>query len=252
MTAMTTGSEGRRLGVVTGGARGIGLAISRRLLADGVVDELVVFERDPVEVEGARVVACDVTDEAAVAAAAAALGGAPVHVLVNNVGGGRFDPDAGPFPEPHAWRAMIELNLTSAFLVTRALEGALPRGAAICNLLSGAALVANPPMLQPYAVAKAGLLHWTKELAVTLAGRGVRVNAVAPGFVWTDLVDHLVRGDRGAFEQLAAGSTVLGEPQSGEDIACAVAFLCDPVRAAQVTGLVVPVDGGASLSRNTA
>lgn len=234
---------------MTGGARGIGLAISRRLLADGLVDELVVLERDPVEVEGARVLACDVTDEAAVAQAAAALGGGPLHVLVNNVGGGRFDPGAGPFPEPQAWRGMLELNLTSAFLVTRALERAMPRGAAICNVLSGAALVANPPVLQPYAVAKAGLLHWTRELAVGLAARGVRVNGVAPGFVWTDLVDRLVGGDRGAFDQLAAGSTALGAPQSADDVACAVAFLCDPVRAAQVTGLVVPVDGGASLSR---
>jgi NAD(P)-dependent dehydrogenase (short-subunit alcohol dehydrogenase family) len=238
-----------RRGVVTGGARGIGLAISRRLLADGVVDELVVLERDPIDIEGARMVACDVTDETSLARAVAELADAPVDVLVNNVGGGRFEDHADAFPDPRAWREMLELNVTSAFLVTRALHASLPRGAAICNISSGAGLVSNPPSLLAYGVAKAALLHWTRNLASLLAERGVRVNAVAPGFVWTDLVERLLSGDRSAFAAMAAENTALGEPQTGDDIACAVSFLCDPARAGQVTGHVVPVDGGATLSR---
>lgn len=240
-----------RLGVVTGGARGIGLAIVRRLLADGIVDEVVVLECDPVELTEATVVACDVTDEAAIAQAVATLGERPLQALVNNVGGGRFEPDADPFPPVSYFRQMLELNLLSAFAVTRALQGSLPRGAAVCNVLSGAALGTNPVVLQPYAAAKAGLLHWTTDIAVALAPRGVRVNGVAPGFVWTDLVEHLVRGDRASFDAMASDRTATGTEQTGDDIAHAVSFLCDPVRAAQVTGHVIPVDGGASVSRQS-
>lgn len=239
-------SEGR-LGVVTGGARGIGLAIVDRLLADAVVDEVVVFEREPIEMRQAAVVKCDVTDEASVEEAAAALGGREVEVLVNNAGGGSFDPEADSFPSVAYFRGMLELNLLSAFSVTRALQTRLPHGAAVCNILSGAALVTNPAMLQPYASAKAGLLHWTRDLAISLAPRGVRVNGVAPGFVWTDLADRLVRGDRSTFDAMTLDRTALGAPQTPDDIAQAVSFLCDPGRARQVTGHVIPVDGGASV-----
>jgi 3-oxoacyl-[acyl-carrier protein] reductase len=229
------------LAVVTGGARGIGLGIVQALLRDGVVDEVAVLDREPADIAEAKVYECDVTNEAAVAAAMAAIGTVP-RVLVNNAGGERIRPDGFPFdpfgPVDH-WRDTVDLNLTSAYIVTREIAPKMEAGAAICNTASIAGLFANP--LFAYGAAKAALLHWTKSMAGVLAPRGIRMNAVAPGFVFTQLWAGLA--DKGTFDQMVQNTVPLGTEQTTEDIANAVSFLCS-ARASQITGEVIAIDGG--------
>ena len=235
-----------RLAVVTGGARGIGYGIVRALLEQDVVDEVAVLDRDPTAIAEAKVYECDVTDEASVAAALAALGAVP-QVLVNNAGGERVRADAIPFDPFHAvdaWRETIDLNLTSAFIVTRAIAPQMTRGASICNTASIAGVAPNG--LFAYGAAKAALIHWSKSLAAALAPQGIRVNAVAPGFIYTRLWQQLVP-TKEMFDQIVRGSVPMGTEQTVEDIADAVAFLCSE-RAAQITGQVLAIDGGTTVA----
>ena len=234
------------LGIVTGGARGIGLGIVRALLDQGVVDEVAVLDADPADIDVAKVHQCDVTDEASVRRALDAVGQVP-RVLVNNAGGGRFRDDAipfDPFGPVDMWREQVDLNLTAAYIVTREVGPHLQSGAAICNTASIAGLMAGP--LFAYGAAKAGLIHWTKSLALALAPRRIRVNAVAPGFIYTRLWEQLA--PREMFDQLVGGAVPMGTEQTAEDIADAVAFLCSE-RARQITGQVIAIDGGTSTGR---
>jgi 3-oxoacyl-[acyl-carrier protein] reductase len=126
-------------------------------------------------------------------------------------------------------------------------------GAAVCTVSSIAATM--PWAISPaYGAAKAGLEHWSNSLAVLLADRGVRVNLVRPGFVWSD---QWAAVDRDEFERVVADrvplrradSTTPGaREQTGDDVAAAVAYLCSPA-AAQVTGQAINIDGGAALVR---
>lgn len=236
-----------RVAVVSGGARGIGRGIVEVLLERGVADEVCVLDLAPDgEAQDPRVhaVQCDATDEKSVADAAAQLPDV-VHVLVNNVGGGTFDDDfEGVWKPVETWRRHVDLNLTSGFIVSSAVEERLADGGAICNLASAAALVTAPGVLQAYGAAKAGVVHWTASLARSLAPRGIRVNAVAPGMVWTSLYERWVT--REFYEGMVQSATPLGRDQSATDIGEAVAFLCSD-RAAQITGVTLPVDGGATL-----
>jgi 3-oxoacyl-[acyl-carrier protein] reductase len=235
------------LGIVTGGARGIGLGIVRALLDQGVVDEVAVLDFDPADFEEAKVYRCDVTDEGSVREAVKAIGVTP-RVLVNNAGGGRARERVAPgdpFSSVDAWRETVDLNLTSAYLVTSVVGPSLERGAAICNTASIAGLMPNS--LFAYGAAKAAVIHWTKSLAAALAPRGVRVNAVAPGFIYTRLWE-LLAPTKDVFDQVVKASVPMGTEQTPEDIANAVAFLCSE-RASQITGQVIAIDGGSVLGR---
>ncbi|MBK9178537.1 MAG: SDR family oxidoreductase [Acidimicrobiales bacterium] len=238
------------LGLVTGGARGIGRGIAEALVADGVVSRVVVLDLDPDEVPGAEVYACDVTDEDAVRACVDDLGVVP-RVLVNNAGGGRVDPSRtdvvpfDPFGPVDLWRDQIDLNLTAAHVVTRVVGPRLEPGAAICNTASIAGLVPN--QLFAYAAAKAGLIHWTRCLALALAPRRIRANAVAPGFIYTRLWQQLLP-DKSMFDAMVGGAVPMGTEQTPAEIAATVSFLCSD-RAGQVTGQVVAIDGGSALGR---
>lgn len=239
-----------KLGIVTGGARGIGLAICQALVDQGVVERVVALDLDPDPASPVTCLACDVTDEDSVRAAYASIGEVPT-VLANNAGGGRpldvtrtdvvpFDP-FGPVDQ---WRDTIDVNLTSAHVVTRVIGPDLAAGAAICNTASIAGLMANS--LFAYGAAKAAMIHWTRSMALALAPRGVRVNAVAPGFIYTRLWQGLA--PREQFDQIVGGAVPMGTEQTAEDIADTVAFLCSE-RARQVTGQVLAVDGGSTLGR---
>lgn len=155
------------------------------------------------------------------------------------------------WPPPEVWDDIIDLNVSAAYRLTRALAGRLAPGAAVCNVSSIAA--AMPWAVSPaYGAAKAALEHWSSSLAVLLAPRAVRVNLVRPGFVWSR---QWAAVDRAEFERVVADRVVLREApphtsreQTAADIAAAVAFLCS-ADARHVTGQAINVDGGATLVR---
>jgi 3-oxoacyl-[acyl-carrier protein] reductase len=243
-----------RLAIVTGGAQGIGFAIVEALLEQGVADRVAVFDLQPelldIPPDGVTVHRCDVTDEASVVAAYGDLDGPP-SVLVNNAGGGRVGTidDRGdgsafdPFAPVDDFRAMVDLNFTSAHIVTRVIGPDLGSGAAICNTASIAGQ--TPGRLFAYGAAKAALIHWTKSMAKELAPRKVRVNAVAPGIIRTSLWERM-QPDEAAYDAMIDDIMPMGEDQKPSDIADAVAFLCSD-RASQVTGEVIRIDGGLTL-----
>lgn len=242
--------------VVTGGSTGIGLAIVRALLDQGIADDVVVWDLRPsadepllAEIEQ---VACDVTDVDSVRAAYANLA-RPVDILVNNAGGdpnppgvregGLAAPD--PFGSVDDFRRMVDLNFVSAHVVTSVVGPHMLRGASICNTASIAGQLAGG--LFAYGAAKAAVIHWTKSMALHLAGRGIRVNAIAPGIIRTRLWEEMAP-EKQAYDELIDRLMPLGSDQSPADIADAVAFLCS-ARARQITGQVIAIDGGMTLGR---
>ena len=253
--------------IVTGGARGLGLGIVNALLEEKVVERVAVIDRDlaaPPAAIAAQVqgFAADVTDEkqvhGAVEEIVSRLGAHP-DVLCNNAGGGdRAWFEAGNQPgwdSVETWRRFVDLNLNSVYLVSREVAPRMKTGAAICNTSSVAGLQASP-MLAAYAAAKAGVISYSKTLALQLGPAGIRVNAVAPGLiytkVWQDLGAVLGGGDANArmvFDSVVGQLVPLGREQTAEDIGRAVAWLCSD-KALNVTGQVIAVDGGILLGQS--
>ena len=243
-----------RVAIVTGGARGIGAAIATRLAADGY--DIAVMDLDAaacrktvqsVEALGRRAlaVAADVSDEQAVRDGVAAVVeglGAPT-VLVNNAGIIR-DRTLAKMTLAD-WNLVIDVNLRSVFLMCREVQAHM-RAAAwgrIVNLSSTAALgmvgEAN------YAAAKAGIQGLTKTLALELGRYGITANAVAPGFVVTDMTRDVATRMNVPFEDIVEDmmkAISVGRPGEPDDIANAVAFFVDP-RSSFVTGQVLYVAG---------
>src|SRR5690606_9051476 len=235
-----------RVAFVTGGTRGIGLAIARALHAAGA--SVAVAGRDAARAqsvagelgERAAGVSCDVARmaevEAAVAAAEQALG--PVDILVNNAGLTRDNILLRLDEE--AWDTVLDANLKGAFHTTRAvIKGMMKRRSGrIINISSIVGLTGNKGQAN-YAASKAGLIGFTKSVAKEYASRGVLANCIAPGFIDTDMTNALPDEARAALlEHIALGR--LGQP---EDVAGAVLFLASDL-AAYITGQVLVVDGG--------
>jgi 3-oxoacyl-[acyl-carrier protein] reductase len=227
-----------RSALVTGGNRGIGLAIARRLAAGG--DRVTVTSRSGEQVEGLTTVACDVRDAASVDEAFAKVEAeqGPVEVLVANAGV-THDQLLALMSED-AFTSVIDTNLTGAYRVAkravrpmmRLRHGRLIFISSVAGLL-GSAGQAN------YASAKAGLVGMARSLARELASRNITSNVVAPGLVDTDMTAAMPEQAREA----TLAQVPLGRLASVEEIAGVVAFLASD-DASYITGAVIPVDGG--------
>ncbi len=243
-----------RVAVVTGGSRGIGRAVALRLAQDGCDvavlyagnDEAARETVQAIEALGRRAHAwkCDVADAEECAAVckevASELG--TVDVLVNNAGVTR-DNLLGRIKDEDFDR-VIDVNLKGAFNMVKALYRTWLRNKGtgrIVNVSSVVGLMGNAGQAN-YAASKAGLIGLTKSVARELAPRGVTCNAVAPGFIETDMTAQLSQEVRDAYDK----QIPLGHMGSAQDVAQVVAFLASPA-AAYVTGEVIRVDGGIAM-----
>ena len=255
-----TRSADDRVALITGGGRGIGLAIARRLAREGIAVCLTDLDSEPAEMAAEGIereggislaLAGDVTrpEDCERWARAAADRFGDLHILVNNAG---LTRDAFVHKmSDEQWHTVHDVVLGGAFNMVRAVspwfrdrERTAPRR--IVNITSVSGIYGSPGNSN-YSSAKAGMIGFTRSIAVEWARFGVTVNAVAPGFIVTRLT--AARGDR---DQLGIPAEVrdaivarmpLGRPGDPEDVAAAVAFFCSR-DAGFVTGQVLEVHGG--------
>jgi NAD(P)-dependent dehydrogenase (short-subunit alcohol dehydrogenase family) len=240
--------------VVTGGAKGIGLAVVQRFAATG--DRVVALGRDQTalgsigeicEIGVIETFVCDVTVEDAVTATFAAIG--EVDVLVNNAGIG----ESAPLTKTTlaSWSRHFDVNVTGPFLCMRAVVPGMREraGGAIVTVASTAGRV-GVPYTSAYTASKHAAVGLTRAVASELAGTGVRVNAVCPTFVRTEMTERSIanivdRTGRSPDEAQAAlaGASPLGRLLEPDEVADAVVFLASPAAAA-ITGQALVIDGG--------
>lgn len=242
-----------RVALVTGASRGIGRAAAIRLAADGnrvVVNYVRAKDEasavvDAITAAGGEAVAigADVGTEDGVAELFAAVSDAlgPVEILVNNAGVVRDNLLLRMSTED--WDDVLAVNLRSVFLCTKtALRAMLKaRWGRVISLTSVSGLSGNPGQAN-YAAAKAGIVGFTKSVAKEVGSRGITVNAIAPGFIETDMTDEIDEAGR----ELVKGQISLGRFGTPEEISAAVGYLASE-QAAYVTGQVLVVDGGLAI-----
>lgn len=237
-----------RVALVTGGGRGLGRAVVLRLAAEGARVFAVSTGASVDEVArtaGPGVVPyrCDVSDEdqvtTMIAACRATFG--RLDVLCNNAGIGLRNRRRIHEMDRDGWQRTLDVNLTGAFLVLKhalglMLEGG--RGGAVVNMSSAGAYRAST-YSTAYRVTKAALNMLSRQAAVEYAADGIRVNAVCPGTIHTEILDGLAAADL----QARRAATPLGRLGTPEEVAALVAFLCSD-EAAYITGAEYVIDGG--------
>lgn len=233
-----------KVAIVTGGSRGIGAAIAKELASAGarvvVVCASKLEQAQAVAASfGGTAVQADISTTAGCEAVLAAAGG-DADILVNNAG--ITDDTLMLRMSDEQWDRVMDVNAGGTFRMTRAvLPGMVrKRGGSIVNIVSVSALRGNAGQVN-YSASKAAVVAMTRSLAKEVAKRNVRVNAVAPGFVDTDMTkvlpDEVIK--------LAVDAIPMKRMGAAEEIAPAVRFLCGP-GAAYLTGQVLAVDGGLS------
>src|SRR6476661_8796709 len=224
-----------RVALVTGGSRGIGAAICAELAAAGA-EVAVNYARDA----SAANAVCDAVREAGGSAHAVKGDVSTAEGAAQLVGAVEGDIGLIMRLSDEDWRSVIDTNLGGAFFTCRALSRPMlkRRAGVIVNITSIVGVHGNAGQTN-YAASKAGLIGLTKSLAKELGGRGIRVNAIAPGYIATELTNALPDQAREAI----LGGTPLGRLGEPADVARAVRFLCSDA-AGFITGDVLAVDGG--------
>jgi NAD(P)-dependent dehydrogenase (short-subunit alcohol dehydrogenase family) len=239
----------QKVALVTGAARGIGLATAKRFLTEGWRVALLDVEGESLSTSVAALarsgdtlaLSCDVSDARAVAGAIAEIERqfGRLDALVNNAGVAVFAPILETSEED--WNRILAVNLTGPFLCTKAAAPLMREhgGGAIVNITSISAVRAST-LRSAYGTSKAGLAHLTKQLAVELASLGIRVNAVAPGPVETAMAKAVHTAEIRADYHDAIPLNRYGLE---EELAEAVFFLCSD-RSSYITGQILAVEGG--------
>jgi 3-oxoacyl-[acyl-carrier protein] reductase len=241
-----------RVALVTGASRGIGEAVARRLAAEGA--HVIAAARTAAALEklvaeiaaaggSASVLTMDLSDAASIEAGAkqALASAAGVDILVNNAG--ITEDNLILRMSREAWDRVLGTNLTGTFVLTQAIVKGMVRRryGRIVNIASVVGIMGNPGQAN-YAASKAGLIGLTKSVARELASRNITCNAVAPGFIETDMTQKITPQAREAL----AGQIPAGRLGSPEDVANAVAFLASEA-ASYITGHVLTVSGGLAM-----
>ena len=250
--ASATGRLQGKTAIVTGGSRGIGVEIVRRLVAEGAnvvftynssaeAAATIVSELGEEKVSGIK---CNVADsdevDALVEETLKRWG--KIHILVNNAGVTKDTLVLRMSRED--FESVLSTNLTGAFLTSKAVMRPMmkERWGRIINIASVVGLVGNPGQAN-YVASKAGLIGMSKSIAREVASRNILVNCIAPGFIGTDMTSKLNEKQQEAIK----GQIALGQIGDPKDVAAAVAFLASD-DASYITGQVLAVDGGMTMA----
>ena len=238
-----------QIAIVTGASQGLGKAVAIGLAMNGATVACMARNAEKLastvaEIEAAggkaQPIACDVTDREAAAAAIKAVADehGRLHILVNNAGITRDKLMRGMSDEE--WDSVIATNLTSCFVCCRAAAGIMRKKkyGRIINMASISGLIGNPGQAN-YSASKAGMIGMTRTMSKELVSRGVTVNAVAPGFIASEMTEAIPAGILDEVKK-AIPAKRIGNP---EDVAAAVLFLAS-ADAGYISGQTIVVDGG--------